>query len=451
MRRRLVGPIRPPKRTYFSKFMSSPRIEESNDAQTAALVRAINASQATVEFDTQGRIITCNDKFTRLMGYSREELLNQRHSSLVDGNFAKSSDYQKFWDSLRSGQSFTGEFERFTKDGKRLWLFANYTSVLGADGKVQRVIKIASDITAAKETSIANSGIRDAIERSMAVIEFAPDGTIQRANDSFLAIVGYTEAQIKGAHHKMFLKAEEAQSVAYQTFWKRLAAGEVISGQFERIGNNGQAVWLEATYNPILNLNKEVVRVIKFATNVTDKVLNSLKVAGNAKQLEAALQHAIESDNKRQELDRTLTEMSTPVTPIWDEILLLPLVGVVDSTRTDDVMRKSLAKINESEARIFILDISGVPMVDTAVANQLIKITKATRLMGCETIISGLSPSIAQTMVDLGVEVGQIRTTATLRDALKAGLRSVTAANRQWSDPGSAATRNDPNPGSNDF
>ena len=451
MRRRLVGPIRPRKRTYFSKFMSSARIEESNDAQTAALVRAINASQAIVEFDPQGRIITCNDKFTFLMGYSREELLNQRHSSLVDGNFAKSSDYQKFWDSLRSGQSFTGEFEQFTKDGKRVWLFASYTSVLGADGKVQRVIKIASDITAAKETSIANSGIRDAIERSMAVIEFAPDGTIQRANDSFLAILGYTEAQIKGAHHKMFLKAEEAQSVAYQTFWKRLAAGEVISGQFERIGNNGQAVWLEATYNPILNLNKEVVRVIKFATNVTDKVLNSLKVAENAKQLEAALQHAIESDNKRQELDRTLMEMSTPVTPIWDEILLLPLVGVVDSTRTDDVMRKSLAKINESEARIFILDISGVPMVDTAVANQLIKITKATRLMGCETIISGLSPSIAQTMVDLGVEVGQIRTTATLRDALKAGLRSVTAANRQWSEPGSAATRNDPNPGSNDF
>jgi methyl-accepting chemotaxis protein len=176
-----------------------------------------------------------------------------------------------------------------------------------------------------------------------------------------------------------------------------------------------------------------------------------LKVAENAKQLEAALQHAIESDNKRQELDRTLMEMSTPVTPIWDEILLLPLVGVVDSTRTDDVMRKSLAKINESEARIFILDISGVPMVDTAVANQLIKITKATRLMGCETIISGLSPSIAQTMVDLGVEVGQIRTTATLRDALKAGLRSVTAANRQWSDPGIAATRSEQNPGSNDF
>ena len=431
--------------------MRKVRTEDSSEAQTAALVRAINASQATVEFDTQGRIVACNDKFTSLMGYTHEELLKHHHSCLVDPSFAQSSDYQKFWDSLRSGQSFTGEFERFGKGGKRVWLFASYTAVLGSDGKAQRVIKIASDITASKETSIANSGIRDAIERSMAVIEFAPDGTIRRANDSFLAIMGYTEAQIKGAHHKLFLKPEEAQSAEYQTFWKRLAAGEVISGQFERIGNNRQSIWLEATYNPILNLNKEVVRVVKFATNVTEKVLASLKVAENAKQLEAALQHAIESDNKRQELDRTLMEMSTPVTPIWDEVLLLPLVGVVDSTRTDDIMRKSLAKINESEARIFILDISGVPMVDTAVANQLIKITKATRLMGCETIISGLSPSIAQTMVDLGVEVGQIRTTATLRDALKAGLRSVSAANRQWSDPGVAATRSEQNPGSNDF
>jgi methyl-accepting chemotaxis protein len=176
-----------------------------------------------------------------------------------------------------------------------------------------------------------------------------------------------------------------------------------------------------------------------------------LRVTENAKQLEAALQHAIESDKKRQELDQTLLEMSTPVTPIWEDILLLPLVGVVDSNRTDDIMRKSLAKISDTEARIFILDISGVPMVDTAVANQFIKITKATRLMGCETIISGLSPCIAQTMVDLGVEVGQIRTTATLRDALKAGLRSVSAANRHWSDPSIDLASKDPNSGQTDL
>jgi methyl-accepting chemotaxis protein len=431
--------------------MISITIGESNEEMATAIVRAINTSQATVEFDTQGRIIACNDKFSIMIDYSREELVDKCHSDFVDPKSKSTSDYSKFWDELSGGQSFTGEFEQVAKNGRRIWLFANYTPVLGLDGKVQRVIMIASDITASKETSIANSGIRDAIERSMAVIEFTPDGTIKRANDLFCAIMDYSEDEIRGSHHKMFLNPEEAQSLSYQQFWKRLASGEVMSGQFERISKNGNSVWLEATYNPILNLNKEVVRVIKFSTDVTEKVQNSLRVTENSKQLEAALQHAIESDKKRQELDQTVQEMSTPVTPIWQDILLLPLVGVVDSTRTDDVMRKSLAKISETEARIFILDISGVPMVDNAVANQLIKITKATRLMGCETIISGLSPSIAQTMVDLGVEVGQIRTTATLRDALKAGLRSVSAANRHWSDPGIDLTSKDPNSGQTDL
>jgi methyl-accepting chemotaxis protein len=431
--------------------MSSITTEESNEALAVAIVRAINENQITVDFDIHGRIIAYNEKFIILMDCSREELVDKCNSDFVDPKSKSASDYSKFWDALRSGQSFTGEFELIAKNGRRIWLFANYTPVLGLDGNVQRVIMIASDITSSKETSIANSGIRDAIERSMAVIEFTPDGTIKRANDLFCAIMDYSEDEIRGSHHKIFLNAEEAQSLSYQQFWKRLASGEVMSGQFERISKNGNSVWLEATYNPILNLNKEVVRVIKFSTDVTEKVQNSLRVTENSKQLEAALQHAIESDKKRQELDQTVQEMSTPVTPIWQDILLLPLVGVVDSTRTDDVMRKSLAKISETEARIFILDISGVPMVDNAVANQLIKITKATRLMGCETIISGLSPSIAQTMVDLGVEVGQIRTTATLRDALKAGLRSVSAANRHWSDPGIDLTSKDPNSGQTDL
>jgi anti-anti-sigma regulatory factor len=129
----------------------------------------------------------------------------------------------------------------------------------------------------------------------------------------------------------------------------------------------------------------------------------------------------------REELNRTLEEMSTPVMPIWDGILLLPLIGVVDSSRTDHAVTKTLERISETRARVFLLDISGVPAVDTAVANQLLKITKATQLMGCETVISGLSPAIARTMVELGVEVGQVRTTATLRDAFALALRKMNA------------------------
>ena len=121
----------------------------------------------------------------------------------------------------------------------------------------------------------------------------------------------------------------------------------------------------------------------------------------------------------------SLLEMSTPVTPIWEGILLLPLVGIIDSVRTQDIMNKTLSKIAETRAKIFVLDISGVGAVDTAVANQLIKITKATLLMGCESIISGISPAIARTLVELGSQVGDVRTTATLRDALEIALRAI--------------------------
>jgi methyl-accepting chemotaxis protein len=132
-----------------------------------------------------------------------------------------------------------------------------------------------------------------------------------------------------------------------------------------------------------------------------------------------------EAERIREEMNRTLEEMSTPVMPIWDGILLLPLIGVVDSSRTDQAVTKTLERINETRARVFLLDISGVPAVDTAVANQLLKISKATQLMGCETVISGLSPAIARTMVELGVEVGEVRTTATLRDAFAIALRRI--------------------------
>lgn len=115
---------------------------------------------------------------------------------------------------------------------------------------------------------------------------------------------------------------------------------------------------------------------------------------------------------------RALMEMSTPVTEIWGDVLLLPLVGIIDSKRAQDVMDTTLKKISDTHARIFILDISGVGVVDTAVANHLIKITKATRLMGCESTISGVSPAIAQTIVELGIDVGTVKTTVTMKDAL---------------------------------
>jgi rsbT co-antagonist protein RsbR len=130
------------------------------------------------------------------------------------------------------------------------------------------------------------------------------------------------------------------------------------------------------------------------------------------------------------ESGKAMLEMSTPVTSIWDGVLLLPLVGIVDSQRTQDIMDKVLSRISESQARVFVMDISGVVTVDTGVANNFIRITQATRLMGCESIISGISPNVARTLVELGANVGDVRTTATLRDALQLALAAIKPALR---------------------
>jgi methyl-accepting chemotaxis protein len=412
------------------KFATDITRQVQSNLKSTALVKAIDQSQAMIEFDPQGNVLQANPVFLQVMGYTAEELAGKHHSIFAEPEYAASDAYRHFWSDLRSGKSFTGEFKRLGKGGKEVWLQAAYSPTAGSDGKVTGVVKVASDITEAKQLNMANAGKIAAIERSMGVIEFAPSGSILHANAAFLAVVGYTPDEVKGQHHRLFVKPEEAESAAYAAFWESLAAGHVVPGQFERITKDGRTVWLEATYNPILDLNGRTVRVVKFATDITDKFEAAQQVAENARELEAALEQAREAEQMREELDRSLQEMSTPVTPIWDEILLLPLVGVVDSTRTDDVMRKTLTRINETQSKVFILDISGVPTVDTAVANQLIKITKATRLMGCETVISGLSPSIAHTMVDLGVDVGDVRTTANLRDAFKIALRQVGALAR---------------------
>ena len=206
-----------------------------------------------------------------------------------------------------------------------------------------------------------------------------------------------------------------------------MAAGEVVAGQFQRLAKDGHSVWLEATYNPVFDEQGQVVRVVKIAIDITDKVLATHEVTEKSVALERALQRGREAEIQREALDSAMQELSTPVIPIWEGVLLLPLIGIVDSTRTEDILRKTLDQVNTTQAKIFILDISGVPVVDTAVADQLLKITRATRLMGCETLISGLSPAIARTIVELGVDTRGVRMMATLRDALRIGVSESSA------------------------
>jgi len=390
----------------------------SSHSASGATIAAIERTMPVIEFKPDGTIVRANDLFLAATGYSLKEIQGQHHRMFMKAAEAAKPEYKDFWAALASGSPRSGQFERVTKGGSTIWLEASYTPVLDERGGTVSVIKFAHDITTKKKAALADEAILDAIERTMAVIEFRPDGTILRANPSFLKVMGYAEGEIVGQHHRMFLSPEQTRSAEYSSFWQELAAGKVKSGQFQRLAKGGKPVWLEANYNPVFDLEGRVERVVKFAIDITEKV-------ESARATEVALKQVQEAERIREELDRTLEEMSTPVMPIWDGILLLPLIGVVDSARTDNAVTKTLERINETRSKVFLMDISGVPAVDTAVANQLLKISKATQLMGCETVISGLSPAIARTMVELGVEVGEVRTTATLRDAFAIALRKV--------------------------
>lgn len=190
----------------------------------------------------------------------------------LDPAEAKGESYKNFWRELASGSFNAGEFKRFTKDGKEIWIQASYNPMLDKNGKVFRVVKIASDITAEKIRGFENEGQVEAINRSNAVIHFKPDGTIIKANENFLSAVGYAENEIVGNHHRMFVDPEEASSPAYKRFWEELARGQFQSNEYKRIGKGGREIWIQATYNPLIDVNGEVFGVVKFATDITANV-----------------------------------------------------------------------------------------------------------------------------------------------------------------------------------
>ena len=234
-----------------------------------ARLAAIDQSEAVIEFAMDGTILEANGNFCAVVGYSRAELKDQNHRTLLLPEDRGSAGYAAFWAALRRGEYQSGEFHRLGKDGRKVWLQASYNPIKGLTGRPSRVVKFAQDITAAKQRSLDAAGQIEAINRSQAVIEFALDGTILAANANFLAVVGYTAAEVVGRHHRMFVDPAEAAGADYAAFWGGLRQGEFVAAEFSRLAKGGQEIWLQATYNPIRGFDGKPCKVVKFATDVT--------------------------------------------------------------------------------------------------------------------------------------------------------------------------------------
>lgn len=296
------------KPTGVVKFAADITAAKTRSLEDAGKLAAIERAQAVIEFTMDGTILTANDNFLNALGYSLGDIKGKHHSMFVEPSVRDSSDYRDFWSRLNRGEYFPGEFKRIGKGGKEVWILASYNPILDARGKPFKVVKYATDVTAQKLKNADFSGQIDAIRKSQAVIEFSIDGKVLDANDNFLHALGYSLGEIKGGHHSMFVDPAERETAAYRAFWAALGRGEYQAGEYKRIGKGGKEVWIQASYNPILDLNGRPFKVVKYAADTTRQVLTRMgnervrsmmeSVAAGAEELNASVREISEAMTK---------------------------------------------------------------------------------------------------------------------------------------------------------
>ncbi len=262
--------------------------EKLRVADLAGQLQAIHKVQAVIEFKLDGTILTANENFLGAVGYRIEDIVGKHHRLFMPPQEAESAEYRAFWDKLGRGEFVTGEFKRVGNGGKEIWIQASYNPIFGPDGKPFKVVKYATDVTAQKLRNADSEGQLEAIGRSQAVIEFKLDGTIITANENFLAVLGYSLDEIKGKHHSMFADPAYAASTEYKAFWEKLGRGEFVSGEFKRLAKGGKEVWIQASYNPIFDLNGKPFKVVKYASDITDQKLAAARAQAMLSMIEGA-------------------------------------------------------------------------------------------------------------------------------------------------------------------
>ena len=329
----------------------------------AAALKALDRSLGLIEFDPSGKILMANANFCQTMGYAPEELVGGHHSLFVDPDYARSADYAAFWAKLRRGEYDSQEYKRIAKGGEEVWIQASYNPVKNARGGVEKILKVATDITQQKVRNADAQGKLNALSRVQAVIEFSLSGEILTANENFLATLGYKAEEIRGKHHRLFVEPAYAQSDEYQAFWAKLNAGEFVSAEFKRLGKGGKPVWIQASYNPIFDLNGKVTKVVKFATDVSDRVRAVQEIGRGLAQLaENNLEYRIETalgpafEGVRGDYNRSVEQLQSAMVQVSESAEAIELGARQLSASSDDLSRRTEQQASSLEETAAALD-----------------------------------------------------------------------------------------------
>ncbi len=339
--------------------MTASSVEEFSPE---AIVAAAQRCFAMIVFEPDGTIKMANQAFLNAVGYSLSEIVGRKHAIFVREEERSSPTYQKFWQDLARGEVQAGEFMRINKTGSHFWISADYTPVFDSDGRVTEVIKFARDITAAKEEAEEVVSLLSALDKSMARIEFTPSGKILHANENFLGAMGYAIDEIRGQHHRLFVKPEDVASSDYKTFWETLAAGNFHQGDFLRVHKSGRDIWISATYNPVFGADGKVKKVVKFATDITAQK-NAVNIMVQALdslakgQLSVRIDQDLDGDfaQMKQAFNATMQQLSQVVSNIQTGRSRIQTVAAAINENADVLTRRSesqAAAVEETRAAI---------------------------------------------------------------------------------------------------
>jgi methyl-accepting chemotaxis protein len=307
---------------------------------------AISKVMAVIEFSLDGKILTANENFLKTLGYTLDEVRGQHHGMFADPAYRQSTEYRLFWEKLGRGEFHAGQYKRIDRSGKEVWIQASYHPIMGLDGKPFKVVKYATDITEQKLKSADYEGQLAAISKAQAVIEFSLDGKILTANENLLKTLGYTLDEVRGQHHSMFAEPSYRQSTEYRFFWEKLGRGEFDAGQYKRIGRGGKEVWIQASYNPIMNADGKPFKVVKYATDITEQVKAShmlqSAVDDTQKVVQAAQNHdlaqRVPMDGKSGEIAKLCQGLDALLDTVYE---IVSEVGeAADAARNNDLTRR---------------------------------------------------------------------------------------------------------------
>ncbi len=373
----------------------------TSGADAKAVLEAVNRSQAVIEFDLTGKILRANENFCEALGYDISEIVGQHHRMFVDPSEARGDGYRLFWERLARGEFDRRQYKRIGKGGREVWIEASYNPVMRG-GVPYKVIKLATVITDIKLKSAEDSGKLDALSRAQATIEFTPDGHILGANSNFLATVGYTADEIRGRHHSMFCDPAYAATQDYKDFWKNLSDGNFAADEFMRIGKGGRKVFIQASYNPIFDMSGKVFKVVKFATDVTERV-RAVNELGDGLQAmaEGDLHSTIERpfipalEKLRTDYNASVGRLRSAMHAIRQNATL-----IASGSREIQLASDDLARRTETQAASVEETAAAVTEISTTVTDSARRATEAGNLVEETTRSAQESASVVRQTVD---------------------------------------------------